>query len=87
MLNIVDGPRIYLVVGLFRNRGTEMSFDGQHVLAHFVQDHHVKWDSKNGKDHTKHLTRHCTRADVPVAFAEQNSSHSQSQWQSKNYIF
>lgn len=77
MLNIMDGLKFHLVAALFRNRGAEISFDGQHVLAHLVQDHHVKWNSKNGKDHTKHLTGPRTRGDVSIAFAEQNSTHSQ----------
>lgn len=79
MLNIMDGLKFYLVVGLLSNRGTEISFDGQHVLAHLIEDHHVKWDSNNGKEHTKHLTRHRTRTDIPVAFVEQKGTHSLSQ--------
>lgn len=87
MLNIMDGLKLHLLVGPFRNHGAKISFDEQHVLANLIQDQHVKWDSKNGKDHTKHLTSHRIRADIPVAFAEQNRTYNQSQWKSKTYIF
>lgn len=80
MLNIMDGLEHHLVVGLFCNCVAEAFFNSQHVLPHLVQNQHIKWDSKNGKDDTKHLARHGIRADVAIAFAEQNSTNSQSKW-------
>lgn len=70
MPNIMNGLKFHLVAGLFCDHGAEISFDGQHVLSHLIQDHHVKWNSKNSKDHTKHPALYCSRYDVPVAFTE-----------------
>lgn len=58
----------HFALGLLCNEVTEISLNGQHVFANFVEHHHIKRYPKQSKENTEDLSIHSVGTDISITY-------------------